>query len=76
MKYCKNCGSKIIDGDLYCVKCGSSIDKQFATIKQEYSVKNDKEKVEIRSHKRKSPFYKKWWFYVIIIILFFGVIGS
>ena len=25
MKYCKNCGAELLDSDIYCTKCGSSL---------------------------------------------------
>ncbi len=26
--FCSNCGSKVNDGDVFCVKCGAKLDKE------------------------------------------------
>ncbi len=60
---CKNCGTTIPDGALFCTHCGKStqLDQQ-----HQNAFQNGKNKINTD---KKQPFYKKMWFLVLLFII-------
>ncbi len=88
---CKKCGTQIIPGNRFCMKCGSSVSTQANTqpsAKMKESLKCKKCGAEITAGnkycrscgavapKASKPVYKKWWFWALAGFVAIGIIGG
>lgn len=62
--FCKYCGGKLGDQDIYCPACG----KQVRMLKSEAD--------KLKKAKNKKPVYKKWWFWLIVFIFAVNIFGG
>ena len=69
MKFCKNCGTQLSDGDNFCSECGTPTDISYAPGETKENLKKERQPIIIWDEKKGSSLSKnlKWLFLVLLI---------